>query len=288
MYSAFEPYKQRICWKRHFESFFIYLSYFIIAVVTLFPILWVLSTSLKSSGEIYKYPPNWIPETLKFSNYRMVFSLTDLPQYFLNSIQIAIITTVGVVLIAILAGYGFSRFLFKGKQVLMLLLIGTQMIPGVVNSIPIYLIMRELGLLDTLASLILIYAAVNIPLSVWLLKTFFDTIPLSLDEAALIDGCSHLRLLFTVLVPVSLPGIAATAIFSFIACWNEFYLALVLSSSIRSSTMPIGLFMFQSSYDIKWNLLGAASIMAMLPVIIFFVAFQDQFVSGLTKGAVKG
>jgi ABC-type glycerol-3-phosphate transport system permease component len=147
--------------------------------------------------------------------------------------------------------------------------------------------MRELGLLDTLPALMLIYAAVNIPLSVWLLKTYFDTVPLSLDEAAAMDGCSRLRILFSIIAPVSLPGLAATALFSFIACWNEFYLALVLCSSVRSSTMPIGLFMFQSSYDIKWNLLGAASIVAMLPVIVLFIAFQEQFVAGLTKGAVK-
>ena len=268
-------------------SFLVYCSYCAVVAITLFPVLWVLSSSLKTLPEIYRYPPTWLPETPQFVNYLKVFTLTSLSRYFINSILVSLFTTAGVVLVAMLAGYGFSRFLFKGKQALMLILIGTQMIPGVTNSITVYLIIRELGLLDTLPALMLIYAAVNIPLSVWLLKTYFDTVPLSLDEAAAMDGCSRLRILFSIIVPVSLPGLAATALFSFIACWNEFYLALVLCSSVRSSTMPIGLFMFQSSYDIKWNLLGAASIVAMLPVIVLFIAFQEQFVAGLTKGAVK-
>ena len=170
----------------------------------------------------------------------------------------------------------------------MILLLGTQMIPAVTNIIPLYITMLRLRLLDTITALFLVYTAVNIPFSVWIIKAYIDSIPDSIDEAALIDGASRLRVLFWLIIPVSLPGIAAASLFTFIACWNEFYIALVLTSTMKSKTVPLGLFTFQASYDIQWNLLSAASIVALLPIIIFFIILQDKFISGLTRGAYKG
>ncbi len=249
--------------------------------------MWIVSTSFKKTGDVYDYPPAWIPESPTIENYVNVLTYPNITRAFLNSIIVAAISTLLIILLASLAAYGFSRYLFKGKRVLMMVLIGTQMIPGVTNIIPIYIIAERVGLLDTITALFLVYAAVNIPFSVWLLKSYFDSIPRALEEAALLDGCTNLSALFRIVIPLSLPGLAASAMFSFVACWNEFYLALVITSSIKSRTLPLALYLFQSSYDIQWNLLGAASVVATIPVIIVFLLLQDKFVSGLSKGAIK-
>ncbi len=170
----------------------------------------------------------------------------------------------------------------------MMILLGTQMIPAVTNIIPLYVTMLRLHLLDSIIALFLVYSALNIPFSVWIIKSYFDSIPITLDEAAMIDGASRIYVIFRIIFPLSLPGIAAASLFVFIQCWNEFYLALVLTSTLKSRTIPLGLFTFQASYDIQWNLLCAASVVAMLPIIILFIILQENFVSGLTKGAFKG
>lgn len=249
--------------------------------------MWIVSTSFKRTGDIYDYPPVWIPRQPTIQNYVEVLTFPNISHAFLNSIIVAIVSTLLIILLASLAAYGFSRYLFKSKRILMMVLIGTQMIPGVTNIIPIYLIASRLGLLDSLSALCLVYAAVNLPFSVWLLKSYFDSIPMAIEEAALTDGCTRIGALFRVLIPLSWPGLAASAMFSFIASWNEFYLALVITSSIKSRTLPLALYLFQSSYDIQWNLLGAASVAATIPIVIIFLLLQDKFVSGLSMGALK-
>lgn len=265
----------------------VYLAYILTCVFALGPILWVVSTSFKEKGEVYDYPPAWIPRNPTVDNYVKIFTRLEIQQTFFNSTMVAIISTLLILALASLAAYGFSRFLFRGKQALMLAIIGTQMIPAVTNIIPIYVIANRLGLLDTLTALWLVYAAVSLPFSVWLLKSYFDSIPRDIDDAALIDGCTRLGTLFRIVLPVSWPGLVACALFSFVASWSEFYLALVLTSSIKSRTLPVALFLFQGTYDIQWNLLGAASVAAMIPVVIVFVALQNRLVSGLTAGALK-
>lgn len=266
----------------------VYLMFIIVFVIALVPILWILITSIKRTIDIFAYPPIIIPKQPAFENYIKVFKLTEIGKNFSNSILVAILTTVAVISLSTLVAYGFSRFSFKRKALIMMLLLGTQMIPAVTNIIPLYITMLKLGLLDTITALFLVYTAVNIPFSVWIIKSYIDSIPDSMDEAAIIDGANRFCIIFKIIVPVALPGIAAASLFTFIACWNEFYLALVLTSTMRSKTIPLGLFNFQSSYDIQWNLLCAASMIAILPVMVLFIILQDKFVSGLTSGAYKG
>ncbi len=264
------------------------LLYVLIILLALIPIAWIAVTSIKHTIDVFAYPPVIFPEMPAFDNYLTVFRLTEMSKTFLNSIIVTSATTLSVVLLSAIAAYSFSRFRFKGKGVLMMILLGTQMIPAVTNIVPLYITMLRLKILDSLLALFLIYSALNIPFSVWILKSYIDSIPVSIDEAAMIDGANRLYVVFKMIFPLSLPGIAAASLFVFIQCWNEFNIALVLTSTLKSRTIPLGLFTFQASYDIQWNLLSAASIVAMLPIIILFIILQKNFVSGLTKGAFKG
>lgn len=270
------------------RSLFNYFIFLIVILVTFIPILWIGITSIKRTIDVFVYPPVIIPENPAFDNYVKIFKLAEMRKTFLNSIIVALTTTSSVILLSSLAAYSFSRFAFKGKGIIMMILLGTQMIPAVTNIIPLYITMLRLHLLDSITALFLVYSALNIPFSVWIIKSYFDSIPTSLDEAAMIDGANRIYVIFRIIFPLSLPGIAAASLFVFIQCWNEFYLALVLTSTLKSRTIPLGLFTFQASYDIQWNLLCAASVVAMLPIIILFVILQENFVSGLTKGAFKG
>ena len=269
---------------KHLILYFLYVLTILIAFL---PILWIAATSIKRTVDVFVYPPVLIPKIPAFDNYLKVFGLAEMRLTFLNSIVVALSTTVSVLLLSSLAAYSFSRFSFRGKSAIMLVLIGTQMIPPVTNIIPLYVTMLRLNLLDSLTALFLVYSAFNIPFSVWIMKSYIDSIPISLDEAAMIDGANRLYVLFRIVLPLSLPGIAAAGLYVFTQCWNEFYLALVLTSTLKSRTIPLGLFTFQASYDIQWNLLCAASIVAMVPVILLFIILQDSFVSGLTRGAFK-
>ena len=266
----------------------VYILFAMVFVIALVPIVWILITSIKKTMDIFAYPPIIVPKEVAFENYVKVFTLTDIGKNFLNSIIVAILTTGAVILLSTLVAYGFSRFTFRQKAFIMMLLLGTQMIPAVTNIIPLYITMLKLGLLDTITALFLVYTAINIPFSVWIIKSYIDSIPDSMDEAALMDGANRFYLIFKIIVPVALPGIVAASLFTFIACWNEFYIALVLTSTVKSKTIPLGLFNFQASYDIQWNLLCAASVIAILPVMVFFIILQDKFISGLTSGAYKG
>jgi ABC-type glycerol-3-phosphate transport system permease component len=264
-----------------------YLLYLLVILLAFIPILWIAVTSIKRTVDVFVYPPVLVPRVAAFDNYVKVFQLSEMTGTFFNSIVVAVTTTIAVILVTSLTAYGFSRFRFRGKGAIMLVLLGTQMIPPVTNIIPLYITMLRLNLLDSITALCLVYSALNIPFCVWILKSYFDSIPTSFDEAAMIDGANRLYVLFRILFPVSLPGIAAAGLYVFIQCWNEFYLALVLTSTLKSRTIPLGLFSFQASYDIQWNLLCAASMVAMLPVIVLFIVLQESFVSGLTKGAFK-
>lgn len=266
----------------------VYVAFIVTLVVALAPLIWIAVTSIKNTADIFLYPPVLVPRKIALDNYLRVFDSTEIGRNLFNSVAVAVMTTLAVVVLSTLAAYGFSRSRSRSKSVLMLLLLGGQMIPAVTNIIPLYVTMLRLGLLDTLTALFLVYTAVNVPFSVWIVKAYIDTIPDSIDEAALIDGAGRFRIIFGLIVPVSLPGIAAASLFTFIACWNEFYVALVLTSTVKSKTLPLGLFNFQASYDIQWNLLSAAAVVALVPIIVMFLLLEDKFVSGLTRGAYKG
>ena len=258
------------------------------AAAFLAPQLWLFSLSLKSKAGVYEYPPRWLPADPSLANYRFALTQTQVPWYLWNSAIVAVLAAAATLAAAIPAAYVLSRERFQGRQPLMAALLGVQMVSPVILLVPIYGVIDRLGLIDTRAGLILVYAAMQVPFTVWVLKNFFDAVPRSIVEAARLDGASRARTLWTIVLPIIGPGLGATAIFNLAAYWSEFSLALVLLDSQERFTMPLGLFSFQSAYETDWQLLAAASFIALVPVLAGFVFLQRFFVAGLTAGAVKG
>jgi len=258
------------------------------SAVFLLPQLWLLSLSLKSKAGVYEYPPRWIPASATLANYAFALTRTQVPWYLWNSAIVASVAAAGTMAVAIPAAYTLSRERFAGRGPLLAALLAVQMISPVVLLVPIYAVVERLGLIDTRAGLMLVYAAMQVPFTVWVLKNFFDAVPRSIFEAARLDGASRARTLWTIVLPIVAPGLGASAVFNLAAYWSEFCLALVLLDSQERFTMPLGLFSFQSAYETDWQLLAAASFIALVPVIAAFVFLQRFFIAGLTSGAVKG
>ena len=259
-----------------------------VAGAFLLPQLWLFSLSLKNKAGLFEYPPTWIPRDGSLANYRFVLTHTQVPWYLWNSLIVAAGASAATFAVAVPAAYVLSRDRFRGRRPLLAALLVVQMVSPVILLVPIYGIIERLGLIDTRAGLILVYAAMQVPFTVWVLKNFFDAVPSSIFEAARLDGATRARTFWTIVLPIISPGLGATAVFNLAAYWSEFCLALVLLDSQARYTMPLGLFSFQSGYDTDWHLLAAASFIALVPVIAVFVLLQRYFVAGLTAGAVKG
>jgi multiple sugar transport system permease protein len=254
----------------------------------LLPQLWLFSLSLKSKAGMFEYPPTWLPRSGSLANYRFVLTQSQVPWYLWNSLVVAAFASVATLAVAVPAAYVLSRDRFRGRTPLLASLLVVQMVSPVILLVPIYGIIERLGLIDTRTGLILVYAAMQVPFTVWVLKNFFDAVPASIFEAARLDGATRVRTFWSIVLPIVTPGLGATAVFNLAAYWSEFCLALVLLDSQARYTMPLGLFSFQSGYDTDWHLLAAASFIALVPVIAVFVLLQRYFVAGLTAGAVKG
>lgn len=252
------------------------------------PQLWLFSLSLKDKAGVSEYPPRWIPRHPSLSNYTFVLTQSQVPWYLLNSARIAVGATLITLLAAIPAAYVLSRERFRGREALLLGTLVLQMVSPVVLLVPIYGMLSALGLIDTHPGLVAVYVAMQVPLTVAVLKTFFDGVPDAVLEAARLDGASRTRTALQVALPLVAPGLAATAIFNLAAYWAEFALALVLLDSQPRFTIPLGLFSFQSGYETDWHLVAAASFIGLVPVMLAFLLLQRYFVAGLTAGAVKG
>ena len=259
-----------------------------VAAAFLLPQLWLFSLSLKNKAGLFEYPPRWIPTGGSLANYRFVLTHTQVPWYLWNSLVVAAFASAATLAVAVPAAYVLSRDRFRGRRPLLAALLVVQMVSPVILLVPIYGVIERLGLIDTRAGLILVYAAMQVPFTVWVLKNFFDAVPTSIFEAARLDGATRARTFWTIVLPIIAPGLGATAVFNLAAYWSEFCLALVLLDSQAHYTMPLGLFSFQSGYDTDWHLLAAASFIALVPVLAVFVLLQRYFVAGLTAGAVKG
>jgi multiple sugar transport system permease protein len=258
------------------------------AAAFLLPQVWLGALSLKSKAGIFEYPPRLLSADASLANYGFVLTRTQVPWYLWNSGRVAALATILTLGLGIPAAYVLSRERFRRREALLTSLLAVQMVSPVVLLVPIYGLVAALHLLDRHGGLVLVYAAVQIPFTVVVLKSFFDAVPPSLFEAALLDGASRLRTLRTVALPLVGPGLATIAIFNLAAYWSEFALALVLLDSQQRFTIPLGLFSFQSGYETEWQLVAAASFIALLPVMAVFVVLQRFFVAGLTAGAVKG
>lgn len=250
-----------------------------------FPIFWMLSMSFKEKVDALAMPPKWIFNPT-LSNYLYAILSRGFIRFYFNSILIGLTSTILVLAIAIPSAYTLSRLDFKGKKDLGFWILTTRMAPPVGILIPYFLIFRKLGLIDTRISIIVMHVAINLPLSIWILKGFFKEVPGEMEEAAFIDGSSRWGAFFRVILPLTAPGIGATSILCFILSWNELMFALTLSGT-HSKTVPVALYNFIAYLEIHWGPLMAASTLILLPVMIFFIIVQKQLVKGLTLGALK-
>jgi multiple sugar transport system permease protein len=260
----------------------------VVALAFLAPQAWLFSLSLKDRGGVFAYPPRWIPENASLFNYVFALTNTQVPWYLWNSVKVSVLATVLTLGIGVPAAFILSRERFRGRDPVLNVLLAVQMLSPVVLLLPLYALVERMGLVDTHPGLVLTYAAIQVPFTVWVLKNFFDAVPPALFEAARLDGASRLRTLWSIALPVIGPGLAATAIFNLAAYWSEFALALVLLDSQSRFTVPIGVFSLQSAYETEWQLVAAVSFIGLVPMMAAFVFLQRYFIAGLTAGAVKG
>lgn len=256
--------------------------------VVFFPFYWMVVTSLKKTEHLFAYPPTFIPLVPNLISYIEIFQVRPLATWLGNSFVVASLTTLFSVAVASFGAYGFSRFRFRGKNLLAYLLLATQMLPGVLIIVPIYMIFRNWNLTDELAGLILVYMSFNIPIAMWILRGFFDSIPPELEEAAMVDGCSRMGSFLRIIFPLSAPGLVGTATVVFIMSWNEYLYARTLISTQSKWTVSVGLSSFIGEYITPWDQIMAGATVTTLPILILFLIFQRYLVRGLTAGAVKG
>ena len=259
-----------------------------VAAVFLLPQVWLLSLSLKTKAAVYEFPPRWLPSEPTFGNYLFALSGTQVPWYLLNSVKVATLATLLTMIAGVPAAFALSRDRFRGRGVMLAALLAVQMLSPVVLLLPIYELMDAMRLIDTHLGLVLVYAAIQTPFTVWVLKNFFDALPPAIFEAARLDGASRLRTLRSIALPLVGPGLASVAIFNLAAYWSEFALALVLLDSQAHFTVPVGVFNLQSGYETEWQIVAAASFIGLAPMMAAFLVLQRYFIAGLTAGAVKG
>ncbi|WTB12358.1 carbohydrate ABC transporter permease [Streptomyces sp. NBC_00829] len=257
-------------------------------VFTVFPLYWITITSFKPAGTIFSFPIAYWPKDFSLENYAGLFGKADFGVYLTNSLIVATVAGTVATVISMLSAYVLARFEFRSKTALLMAALVTQMIPAFIALGPLYLLMTDLQLVDNRFGLILVYIAVCIPFCTVMLRGFFDNIPDTLEEAAMIDGCSRFGALFRVLLPVMKPGIIAAFIFNFVNCWNELFLSVTLMNSDDNKTIPTALNGFISSFNIDWGSMSAAAVLTILPTMVLFAFASRHIVQGLTAGAVKG
>jgi multiple sugar transport system permease protein len=258
------------------------------AVVMIVPFFYMLSTSLKPDRLVLEVPPRLLPSHPTTANYTGAWTSNDFSRYFLNSVLVAVATTLLTVLLASMMAFAFARFDFPGKGALFGLMLLGLMVPTIMLLIPQFLLAKKLMLLNSLWGLIVFYAGGNLALNTFLLRSFFRDIPRELEEAMVVDGAGPWTRYRRLILPLSRPALATVGIFTFLASWDEFTWALTIISDPKKRTLPIAIALFQGQHATSWGLVFAASVIAVLPVILIFITFQRQFVSGLAAGALKG
>ncbi len=264
------------------------IALFLFFIVIMFPIYWLYVTSFKPAEETVSKPVRYWPEHVTLENYVFVLANTKFPYFFFNSILVAVVTGTATVFLSIFAGYSLSRFQFRGKQLTLVLFLATQMIPVIILIVPLFILFRDLLLLNTLISLMIVYTVIALPFCTLMITGFFRRIPVSLEESAMIDGCTRFGSIFRVIVPVMLPGIVATFVFAFLAAWNEFFFAIMFINTEIKKTIPVGISMFIQKVNVNWGMMTASAGMALLPAAFLFMLIQKYIIAGLTEGSVKG
>jgi multiple sugar transport system permease protein len=281
--------------RKRFNQALLNLLAWVIVLVTLFPAVWVVLTAIRPYSEINAVPVVWIPREITFEAYVNMFGgnpdmVTQAPigRYALNSIIVALFSTIFAVALGTAAGYAFSRFRFRGHTTIFLGMMLARAIPGIALGLPLFVLFSRLGMLNQLSTLIIINVALNIPFTAWLMDGFFRTIPADLDESAYIDGASHWQAFWLINLPLARSGMAAAAVFAFLASWNEFQIVSIISRSPEGKTFTVGLLGFIQTFTSDWRGMAALSALMMIPALIFVVLAQRHMVRGLTFGAVKG
>ncbi|MCI6673778.1 MAG: carbohydrate ABC transporter permease [Spirochaetaceae bacterium] len=266
----------------------LYLFYGIIILFFLFPLLWVLSLSFKTMPELFYVPPKILPEHFSFENYAQVLWRNNILRYLTNSFKLEVVTIVGTLLVIIPATFALSRFRFKGQHSIQFGILTFQMISPLVIAIPLYRYFSKMHLLNNFWALAFVYIALNIPFSCWSLKGYMDTIPLSIDEAGTIDGCTKMQVLVKLLLPLIGPGIVSVIILIFVRAWSQFIIPYILLSDQKLFPISVGLVNLQSTGEtISTHFLAAGCVIGILPTLLVFIALQRFIVSALTAGAVK-
>ena len=270
------------------------LGVVVCVVVICFPGLWVVLAAFRPNVEIMTKPPVWIPH-LTLENFEAMLGLLPnvelaipVGHYFRNSLVASLTSTAVALLIGTMGGYAFARYGFRGKAALFVAFMLSRTIPGVALSLPLFIIWSRIGLIDTSIGLIIVYVAMNVPFTIWLTDGYFRQIPLELSEAALIDGCSRWVAFWRVEFPLARSGLASAGIFAFLTSWNEFALASLLTRSVASKTMPVGLMDYTSQFTIDWVGMCAMAVLIIVPAVVVTFILQRHLIAGLTLGAVKG
>lgn len=273
----------------------IYTLVVLIFLFTIVPFCWLIISSISIKTELLSVPPHWIPKNPTLRSYKEILfggtRTTRAARYFKqavgNSIIVAGSATVLCLVIGSIASYSFTRLRFRGRHSLLLMILATQMIPAVAIIIPIYVVMMTLRLLDTHLGLFITYSSFVLPLVIWIMMGYFQTIPIDIEDAARIDGCSRLGTLVRIVLPLAAPGLAATGIFAFIVAWNEFFLALILTQA-AAKTLPVLVSEFSTKFGADYVMMSTGGVLASLPPVILALTFQKYIVKGLTGGAIKG
>lgn len=266
----------------------LYLGAIILVLGAAFPLFWMVSTSLKPSGEIFATPPRMIPAQPTLENFGRLFSETSFLTYFRNSATVALTAVLLTLTVSALGAYGLTRFSFRGRDKVAGLILTTYMFAPVMIIIPFYILVKQLGIVNTHLALVLSYTTFCLPFCLWLLRAFFQSIPLELEEAALVDGAGRGRAVWHVVLPLALPGLIATAIFTFILAYNDFLFSMVLITSEELKTLPVGVNDLFNATIVDWGMIMAAGVMITAPAVVFFAAVQRYLVQGWGAGGVKG
>jgi len=260
--------------------------FFFVGVIVL-PFIWQFLTSIKPMSEISAIPAKWIPSEINIQYYFNVFEKHPFAKYLRNSFVVAATTTILSILIGASAAYALARLRFKGKKLLLMAVLSISMFPTIATLSPIYLLLKQFNLLNTYAGLVIPYITFALPMSIWLLTNFFSQLPKGFEEAAAIDGCSRAGIFFRIMLPLIKPAIFSVALIVFINAWNEYIYALTFMTEDLMRTVPVGIAMFPSNYEMPWGDMAAASVVVTVPLIILVLIFQKKIIAGLTTGGVK-
>ncbi len=276
----------RVGWRRYLNG--VNFGVVVVILFVMLPIYWLVISSLKEPAALGATPPQFFPNPLSFANYRDAFSTYGFGIYFRNSVVVTIATTILVLFFGSLAGYGLGRLPMRGKSAILITLLIISLFPGIAVVPPLYLLERTIGILNSYQALIVPYTAFNLPFAIWILRNYFQGIPKEMEETGRIDGASPWRIYWSIVLPQALPGLFTAGVFTFTAAWTEFLMALTFNNSNSYRTIPVGIALFGTPFNIPYGTIFAASVVAVIPIGILVFVFRKSVVSGLTAGSVKG